>query len=80
MLEYRRSYRAEKQRAHDLEAQQRILEASVQAVEVCWTQVSLSALTSTGGGALAKASLARQCCSWYGRYQAGNSRQGRIRA
>lgn len=41
MLEYRRSYRAEKQRSYELEAQQRVLEASVQAVEVCWTQVSL---------------------------------------
>lgn len=39
MLEYRRSYKAEKQRTHELEAQQRVLEASVQAVEVCWTQV-----------------------------------------
>ena len=61
MLEYRRSYRAEKQRTHDLEAQQRILEASVQAVEVCWTQVSLSVLTNGIGRALAKTIVARKC-------------------
>lgn len=40
MLEYRRSYLSEQRRAEALEAQKRILEASVQAVEVCWTQVS----------------------------------------
>jgi E3 ubiquitin-protein ligase BRE1 len=40
MLEYRRSFEAEQRRAEQLEAQQRVLEASIQAVEVCWTQVS----------------------------------------
>jgi E3 ubiquitin-protein ligase BRE1 len=40
MLEYRRSYEEEARRADALEAQRRVLEASVQAVEVCWTQVS----------------------------------------
>jgi E3 ubiquitin-protein ligase BRE1 len=39
MLEYRRSFEAEQKRADELEAQHRILEASIQAVEVCWTQV-----------------------------------------
>ena len=41
MLEYRRSYEQEQRRASELEAQRRVLEASVHAVEVCWTQVSL---------------------------------------
>lgn len=41
MIEYRRSYRFEQNRAEALEAQKRVLEASVQAVEVCWNQVSL---------------------------------------
>jgi E3 ubiquitin-protein ligase BRE1 len=41
MLEYRRSFEAEQKRATELEAQHRILEASIQAVEICWTQVSL---------------------------------------
>jgi hypothetical protein len=41
MLEYRRSYEEEARRADALEAQRRVLEASVQAVEVCWTQVSI---------------------------------------
>ncbi|ODN99047.1 E3 ubiquitin-protein ligase BRE1 [Cryptococcus amylolentus CBS 6273] len=39
MLEYRRSSEREAQRANDLEAQRRVLEASFQAVEVCWTQI-----------------------------------------
>jgi len=39
MLEYRRSFEAEQKRADELEAQHRILEASIQAVEVCWIQV-----------------------------------------
>ncbi|RSH91929.1 hypothetical protein EHS25_009299 [Saitozyma podzolica] len=39
MLEYRRSYEEEARRADALEAQRRVLEASVQAVEVCWTQL-----------------------------------------
>ena len=42
MLEYRRSFEAEQKRADELEAQHRILEASIQAVEVCWTQVRQS--------------------------------------
>ena len=41
MLEYRRSYEQEAKRANEIEAQKRALEASVQAVEFCWTQVSL---------------------------------------
>lgn len=40
MLEYRRLHREESQRANELEAQKRVLAASMQAVEVCWTQVS----------------------------------------
>ena len=40
MLEYRRLHESEVQRTNELEAQRRVLEASVQAVEVCWTQVS----------------------------------------
>lgn len=47
MLEYRRSFRFEQRRAEELEAQKRVLEASVQAVEVCWTQVSCSGQAST---------------------------------
>lgn len=39
MLEYRRMHERERRRANDLEAQKKVLEASVQAVEVCWTQV-----------------------------------------
>ena len=41
MLEYRRSYEQEARKANDLEAQKRVLEASVAAVEVCWQQVSV---------------------------------------
>ena len=41
MLEYRRMHEREYQRATELEAQKRVLEASVLAVEVCWTQVGL---------------------------------------
>lgn len=40
MQEYRRSYHDEARRVRELEEQQRRLEASVQAVEICWTQVS----------------------------------------
>ncbi|ORY33397.1 BRE1 E3 ubiquitin ligase-domain-containing protein [Naematelia encephala] len=39
MLEYRRSYQEEARRVKELEAQRRVLEASVQAVEVCWNQL-----------------------------------------
>lgn len=42
MLEYRRSYEREAQKVAELETQRRVLEASVHAVEVCWTQVSQS--------------------------------------
>jgi E3 ubiquitin-protein ligase BRE1 len=42
MLEYRRSYETETRKVRELEEQQRRLEASVQAVEVCWTQVCRS--------------------------------------
>lgn len=41
MLEYRRSYEQEARKANDLEAQKRVLEASVAAVEVCWQQVGI---------------------------------------
>lgn len=39
MLEYKRLHEEETKRANELEAQKRVLEASVQAVEVCWNQV-----------------------------------------
>lgn len=48
MLEYRRMHAREQRRANDLEAQKRVLEASVQAVEICWTQVSYDALLYKG--------------------------------
>jgi len=41
MLEYRRSYEQEVKRVNEIEAQKRVLEASVQAVDICWTQVSI---------------------------------------
>ena len=40
MLEYRRSYEGEARRARELEAQTRVLEASMRAVDICWAQVS----------------------------------------
>jgi E3 ubiquitin-protein ligase BRE1 len=51
MLEYRRAFEAEQKRAHELEEQHRILEASIQAVEVCWTQV-VNAVQSLAGHSL----------------------------
>ncbi|RXK36539.1 hypothetical protein M231_06198 [Tremella mesenterica] len=39
MLAYKRSYDAEARKASELEAQRRVLEASVRAVEICWAQV-----------------------------------------
>lgn len=42
MLEYRRFYEEEARRADAVEAQKRVLEASIQAVEICWNQVGLS--------------------------------------
>lgn len=40
MLEYRRSYETEARKVRELDEQRKRLEASVQAVEICWTQVS----------------------------------------
>ncbi|WVR07641.1 hypothetical protein IAU60_004683 [Kwoniella sp. DSM 27419] len=39
MLEYRRASERETRRANEVEAQRRVLEASVHAVEICWGQV-----------------------------------------
>lgn len=39
MLEYRRFYEREADKTAQLEAQRRVMEASVHAVEVCWQQV-----------------------------------------
>ena len=50
MLEYRRMHTQEQRRANELEAQTKVLEASMQAVEICWSQL-VSAIQDLAGQA-----------------------------
>lgn len=50
MLEYRRFYQEETRKVEALEAQRRAHEAAVQAVELCWSQVSVGEQATTRQG------------------------------